>query len=262
MKYLFIFAISIFVVRPSFGQDQVRLRFGAAKSFKSGNNNGLHKTGGYGSPLPSGIGLEYFRPLPEKKAGMLFGAFFEVQGYSGGINQHKFQTGMGGYGYGSQYGSIKLYAGYEKTLTKNKRINANSFSLIAGAGLGINAMGVGGKMGGYEITGTTINGDAYRGTYLNEPDGTWTNGYYFIINPKTANIFTPDLFAGLRWNIKNRQAKTVFVVEGIVNYSLIPKVYIEFPYTLNGNPMKDRIKNYGFNAQLNVLIPLKTFNKQ
>ncbi|MEO6815003.1 MAG: hypothetical protein ABI172_13810 [Ginsengibacter sp.] len=262
MKHLFFFTISFFVFFSSYGQEQIRLKFGAAKSFRTGNNNsGLHRTGGYASPLPSGIGLEYFRPLPERRAGLLVGAFFDVQGYSAGLNQVRFRTGIGGFGFGSQYGSVKIYGGLEKILSKNRRPGANSLSVIAGAALGINAMGVRGKMGGPERTGITLKGDTYRGVHLNEPEGTWTDGYYFIVDAKTANTFTPEIFAGLRWNINNRRAETIFIVEGIVNYSLMPKVYIEFPYTLNGQPMKDRINNYGFNAQLNVLIPLKTFMK-
>lgn len=263
MKFVLFFAIGIFGFSQSYGQEQIRLRFGATKSFKSGADKGLHSSGGYGSPLPSGIGLEYYRPLPKKRASFLAGVFFEYQGYSGGTNPTKFPASPISRGYASYYQSIKIYGGVEKILTKNTRPKANTLSVIAGVALGINAMGVG-KIGSssFEQAGKTLNGDIYGGVHLNEPEGSFRDGYYFIMDAKTANTFTPDVFAGLRWNIKNRQAKTVFVVEGIVNYSLLPKVYIDFPYTLNGKPMTDRIKNHGFNAQINVLIPLKTFGKQ
>lgn len=262
LKYLIVTIIGVFSFSQSHCQDQIRLKFGAAKSFKSGKNTGLHMTAGYNSPLPSGIGLEYFRPLPEKKMGLLAGAFVELQGFSGGVNPSKFPVSTYGRFFASTYGSVKLYAGVERTLSKKTSPSSNKLSLVAGAALGINVLGTQGKLGSpsLEEAGVTLNGDIYGGSYVNEPDG-WAPGYYSIISSKTANTITPELFAGLRWNINNKQGKTVLILEGIVNYSLLPKMNIEFPYTLNGQPKLDKIKDHGFNVQLNLLVPIKTFTK-
>lgn len=257
-KFTLLVFCSICILQ-SYGQDQLRFKVGVSRTFPTGNNSGLlHSTMGSNSYLPSQIGLEYYHLLPEKKAGFLAGAAFEVQRYGGGINYSKFQPTIGRFSLGSDYGSIKLYAGYEKILIKGKKPNSNTFSVFGGAGLGINVIGMGGRaIQGFEAT--TLNGDLYQGTYFREEDEAAGKDRSFVIRARRANTITPEVFGGMRWNIKNRQAQTVVTLEAVVNYSLLPKAYIEFPYTLNGVPKVDRIKNNGLNAQFNVLVPFKTF---
>jgi hypothetical protein len=261
MKHLLFLLVSTFIFFHANAQDQIRVRFGASKSFNSGKNAGFNMTGGHKAPLPSGFGLEYYRPLPSKKMGLLFGVFGELEGYSGGLNPDKFPPGIFTMKSASTYGSIRLYGGIEKILTGTTRPNANTISVIGGVAVGINTMGLYGNISYPSLNKPiqTKDGDKYQ--WLQSSS---FNGYSSVIlmRPRTANLFTPELFGGLRWNIKNHQGKTVFVTEGVVNYSLLPKARIEFPYTLNGKPMVDKINDHGFNVQVNALIPVKTFWKK
>lgn len=256
MKSLLLLSLSIFIFLQSNAQSQLRVRLGVSKSFNSGRNVGLHRTGGRKSPLPSGIGLEYYRPLPKKELGIITGVFVEQQGFSGGLNPHKFSQGSMPM-YGSTFGSVKLYGGIEKTLIKQKRPNANTLSVMAGVAIGINVLGVNDEVNAFSLNKPmeTLNGNKYEWIKSQSSN----QDLYTVMDTRTTNTLTPELFAGFRWNIKNRQAKTIFVAEGVVNYSLLPKTSIEFPYKLNGKPMIDKIKNHGFNVQLNALIPVKTF---
>lgn len=263
MKYLFILFITLLTCITAHSQDQLRLRLGYGLSLNSGKPAEFHRAGGNKRALPSFIGLEYFKPLSQRKAGLLAGAFLEAQAYSGSIRYEKFPYSPRTYYAISDYGNIKLYIGYEKILTKNKRPNANYFSVFGGVGLSINNITGEGQIGtgGAKEMGTTLDGDIYGSVYWDN-NGWGTPGYHSLIGIKTANRFGPDVFAGMRWNIRNRHADPIFIVEMVVNYGLIPKTYIEFPYTLNGEKRVDRVKDHGFNVQLNVLTPLKTFGKK
>lgn len=261
VRFVLFLLFSFFIFLKSNAQDQIRVRFGASKSFKSGKNTGLNMTEGHKSPLPSGFGLEYYKPLPSKNMGMLFGIFGELLGYSGGLNPDKFSSGALNMKTASTYGSIKIYGGIEKILTKGAKPNANTISVIGGVAIGINVFGLDGDLTypARKVPLQTKAGNTYQAI---ESDNYNLQSSIILMRPRTANLITPELFGGLRWNIKNRQGKTVFVTEGVVNYSLLPKASIEFPYTLNGKPVVDKIKDHGFNVQVNALIPVKTFWKK
>lgn len=261
MRHLFFILLLLFSFSFSFGQDQLRLRGGYAKSFASGKNVGLHSVTSRGAHMASGIGLEYFKPTKERD-GYLFGAFMDIQAYMGTTNYRKFPVSPRSFSTKISKGDIKLYGGYERSLSNNPRLNANYFSLHGGVGLGLNGLGGSGgmKVHATEEMGRTLDGDIYGGVYIDE--GWWTPGYYISVDVRPANWITPEIFAGLRWNIRNRKTVPVLALEGVVNYSLLTKTYVEFSYTLNGEPKTDRIKDYGLNAQFNLVIPLKTFRKK
>src|SRR5690625_957945 len=162
-KFVLFLILGSLVFSISQAQSQLRIRFGTAKPLESGKNVGLHTSDGHHKlPMVSGIGLEYYRPLPKKRMEILTGVFVEQQGFTGGLNPMKFQSGSMA-GYGSDYGSLKLYGGIEKVLNNVKRPNANTFGVFGGVAIGINVLGMDDDVSRLSNNSLkTSNGDEYK----------------------------------------------------------------------------------------------------
>jgi hypothetical protein len=121
---------------------QLRLKLGASKSIVSSgrsDDNGAYKMTDKKSPLPSGLGLEFVKPLKKlENTNLIIGGFLQVQGYAVGINE-SFFSDPPGISIASDRRFVRLYAGLEKKLGKKPiPINKSYISVFGGLGLSIN----------------------------------------------------------------------------------------------------------------------------
>jgi hypothetical protein len=270
MKIFSFLLLCCLFMSQAFGQSypQLRLRLGASKSIVSAarsDNDTYYRMYDKRSPLPSGIGLEFSKPLKKPNTSFIAGAFLDVQPYSLGINPNSFITPPGGAVYSSGNGSIRFYAGLEKRIGRREiPAHKNYFSIFGGLGISYNFPGYrpGDAWGGSIGKGVTNDGKSFQGIYLQNPAYPTFDGFYTQIRSHRAHFFTPDIFGGFRWNIRNKKGNTVLAVELVCNYGLMTKFYHDVSYTLDGQPYTDRLKDKGVNVQINVLVPLKNFGKK
>lgn len=244
---------------------QLRLRLGATKSIVSQGNssdNTIYRMYDKRSPIPSGIGLEFSKQMKKHNDNWFAGVFFEFQPFQSGVNPEKFQSLQGGYSSLSNYGCIRFYTGIEKRIGK-KEIPAskNYFSVFGGIGISYNGGKQGSASGGASGQGLTNDGRTFTGIYVDRPDPSFS-GIMTWETHSRAHVFTPDVFAGFRWNIRNKKGNTVLAVELVANYGLTPKYYHYYNYSLDNIAQRDRLKDKGVNVQVNVLIPLKNFGRK
>jgi hypothetical protein len=264
LYFLFIFTIS---ATQSHSQQQPRLslRAGVAKSIVSAGKsqeNTLYRMYDYQSPLPSGIGLELLFPNKWKNTNLFMGAFLEIHPFMIGINPDKFSQPPGGGLLGSGSGSIKFYAGVEKRIgNKEIAVHRNFFTFFGGVSIYYNGK-TGGPDGGFSGSvgdGITKDGKAFRGIYYDGRGNPIFADYVSQITPRSAHMFSPDIFGGFRWHIRTIKGKTALTVELSTNIGLTAKHSIDVSYTLDGQYQSDRLKERGASVQLNILIPLKNF---
>jgi hypothetical protein len=268
-KFFFFFLTMCINTIPSFSQDhpQLRLRLGVNKPIVSAGrsqDNTLYRM--YDRGLrPSGIGLEFSKPLKKPYTRFFAGAFFNFNGFSVGINPEKFSQAPAAGTFLSDYGATSFYAGFEKRIGKRKLApNRDYISIVGGVGLSYNSPGAGPDewFGGSIGDGITNEGKYFQGIYKDNPYNPVFSGYMTAIRRNRAHILTPEIFGGFRWPIHNKKGIRVVEIELIVNYGLNAKYYLDMPYTLDGQYQMDRLKDKGVNIQLNVLIPLKNFGKR
>lgn len=270
MKQYFIFGLTLVFHCTLVAQShpQLRLRFGAAKSIVSAGKsqeNTFFRMYDKRSPLPSGIGLEFAKPIKKQNNSLLLGAFLDVQPYSISINPKKFAIPPGGGVGSSGNGSIRFYAGLEKRIGKKQMLPSKSIiSFFGGLGISYNfpGAGPGSWWGGGISDGLTTSGKVFQGYYGGQIGFPAFDAYYAKVRSHKAHTFTPDIFGGFRWNIRNKKGNTTMIVELVANYGLMTKFYHDVSYTLDGQPQMDRLKDKGVNVQINVLIPLKNFGKK
>lgn len=268
MKRILIISIILIANFSSSAQSypQLRLRFGAAKSIVSAarsDHDTYFSMYDRPSPLPSGIGLEFSKPLKKPATSLLLGAFLDIQTYRLGIYPKNFIVVPGVGIISSDNGCIRFYAGLEKRIgTKNITPSKNYFSVFGGLGISYNFPGADPDQwtGGEMSDGLTSAGKYFQGIY--EQDLVYVPGYKLKIRSHSAHTFTPDIFGGIRWNIRNKKGNTALAVELVCNYGLMTKFYNDIPFTLDGQPAGERLKDKGVNMQINVLIPLKNFGKK
>lgn len=266
-RVMYVMALPVCFAQSSLAQEypQLRLKFGATRAFSSSSGNNFYRMLDKHSPLPSGIGLEYQRPM--KKPGQHFfaGAFLHLQPYVVGINPARFTTVPGAGDMSSGYGNIRVYAGWEKRLGKmDIPAHRNYFSVFGSLGLAWNpgSQNTDSWFGTTIGDGLTTDGRIFRGEYFDGRGYPEFAGYYSKLRQRPAHALTPVLSAGLRWNIRNKKGNTCLVTELSFNYNPVSVYYLDISYTLDGQPAMDRLKERGSSIQLNLLIPLKTFRKK
>jgi|CXWL01.1.fsa_nt_gi hypothetical protein len=244
---------------------QIRMRIGVARSVVSSGMsdlNSAYRIYDDGSLSLSWIGFEYAKPIWKKRnMNLLLGVFFDEQSYAVGINSNRFSLQPQSSILKSSNSSIRLYTGLEKRIGKKELEKHNDyFSFFGGLGISYNGrMQSSGWSGKNVADGTTTDGKHFEGVYENGPVLT---GYFMQVHDRAANSITPDIFAGFRRNIHNQKGNNTLGVELLMNYALMTKFYLDMPYTLDGQPASDRVKNRGTNIQLNLIIPLKNFRKR
>jgi hypothetical protein len=268
-KFIFLVVTGYISILPSLSQEypQLRLRLGAAKSVVSAGrsqNNTLYRLYDVPSPLPSGIGLEYSKPLKKPYTRFVAGAFLNLNFFALDINPEKFSQVPAAGTLRSSFGNINLYAGFEKRIGKRQLTpNRDYVSFFAGVGLSYNPPGdkPGYWFGGGISDGVTKDGKYFQGIYKDNINPVFS-GYFTAVHVTRAHILSPDFFAGFRWPIHNKKGDVAAEIELIVKYGLSSKYYIDVSYTLDGQYQMDRLKDRGVNVQLNVLIPLRNFGKR
>ncbi len=244
---------------------QLRMRIGYAKSIVTSgksDDNTIYKMYNEHSYHTSGIGIEYAKPLKSNKNNsLLLGVFFDGQSFALGVNTEKFSQAPVSSILWSSKSPIRLYAGFEKRIGKKElEFHKNYFTFFGGLGISYNGEARPTVWEGKVIgDGVTTEGKYFQGEYI---DGPLFSGYYMGVHARAAHVISPDVFAGLRWNIRNKKGNNAFGVELLMNYGLMTKLYLDMPYTLDGQPVSDRIKDKGVNVQLNMIIPLKNFGKR
>jgi hypothetical protein len=269
MKPAFFITIIVFILsftsKAQLSHPQLRLKLGGSKSIVSSgrsDDNTAYKMTDKKSPLPSGLGLEFVKPLKKlENTNLIIGGFLQVQGYAVGINENFFSDPPG-INIASDRRFVRLYVGLEKKLGKKPiPINKNYISVFGGLGLSINGSTAYSEnaFSGSIRDGITKDGKHFQGIYY---DGGLYPNYFTELHDRAAHFISPDIFGGFRWNIRNKKGNNVLTVELMATYGLMNKFVLDLPYTLDGVRTEDQIKDKGVNVQLNVLIPLKNFGKK
>lgn len=259
VKFAIISALLFFISLTTQAQDQLRLKTGIAHDLGFDKKDGVNMLSKNATFSLSGIGLEYYRPVPEKRKGFFLGAAFEEYRFVGKFNPEFHPKGYAIRLAEGRYGTIRVYTGIEKVLNKIRKPSSNTISAVAGAALAANVINTNDWEFSSPYDGPLTTGEHYE-TFSDGEDHFMNMQPFMEI--KRANLLNPEFFAGLRWNIKNKQAKTVLITEGIINYSPLPKIKAEFPYKLDGAYKVDKIGHHGFNFQMNALVPLRTFSNR
>lgn len=270
MRHLFALslALALSINTNAQSKPQLRLKLGASKAFLTkdvSDNNGLYKMNNSLSINASGIGVEFFKPLEKQGLGMVLGIFINNQTFAVDINPEKFSITPNNETTESSYTTYRFYGGLDKRLSKpSDQIQKNYFSIFGNIGITLNPNGEGpGSWMGKKVgDGVTKDSKVFKGVFYDGFGNSQIAGYYTQIRAHKASTFSPDISAGLRYNIQNHKGKTVFIAETIFTYGITNKYYIDMNYTLDAQVKVDRLKDKGTNLQLNFLIPLYTFRKK
>ncbi len=216
------------------------------------------------SPLPV-MGLEYSRPVWKDQALFFAGVSLEFQKFGSGMTAKNLRqfSGSGGQ-LQSGTGVIKLYAGIEKRLTKDLRLNKNYFTLFGGLGITLNLQQYGAPFGG-TISGygiTHAGQEFIGGVYREFPHNSGQYEYLSEFDFGRVHRFSPTVLSGARWHILNKKGINVLTLELQVTYGLTRYHNISAAYTLDGIERKDYLGEKGISVQLNFLIPLRNFGKR
>lgn len=243
------------------------MRLGVGRSLLSSgtsDNGAVYRIYDLGSIAASWIGFEFSKPFQKNKnMNLLLGIFFDEQSYAVGINPKRFSQQPSSSTLRSSQSPIRVYSGLEKRIGKKELEQGSGYlSFFGGLGISYNGSRQSSGWSGKEIgEGTTTDGKHFEGEYINNPLITFT-GYFMGVHERAAHPVTPDIFAGIRWNMLNQKGNIALGAELLINYALVTKFYIDMPYTLDDQPESDRLKNRGTNVQLNLIIPLKNFRKK
>lgn len=252
--------VAILLSLPGFSQwqpkPQLRLKTGFSILFPSPGGTGYAFKTAEGAAGSIVLGGEFSHPFKNNKgawhAGFTFQDSYNMPAPNfKNIDPSSTINNGGGYYFEISGAPAKttLYGGMEKYLQKNTAApSKNYFSIIGGAGFSFTLN----KFSDWQATW-----NRQYTTY----DGITINGYTSdYIKP----AFTPalSLYGGIRYNITNRKGNEVLVAELLFNYGLTPFYKQTIDYNLNGLPKQDILKEKGVCLQLNLIVPLYSFNKQ
>ena len=234
---------------------QLRFKTGYSILFPSPGGTGYAFKTADGTASSIVLGGEYSHPFKNNKGAWHTGFTFQ-DSYNMPSPNFKNIDPSSIINYGGGYFEINgapaktmLYAGMERYLRKNTAApSKNYFSIFGGAGFAFTLN----RLSDWQITRTK----QYT-TY----DGMTVDGY---TSTYVKPAFTPalSLYGGIRYNITNRRGNEVLVAELLANYGLSPFFKQTINYNLNGMPKQDILKEKGVCLQLNILVPLYSFNKQ
>jgi hypothetical protein len=267
MRPLILLTISLFFCyaygSQLFAQEAPRLKL------KLGASKLIHPPGykqGYAfraaapySPYPL-LGIEYSKVLRNQNRRLITGLSLEPTGAEFTLNDDNINPGPIGRSFVRIGYQLESFVGLENTIRFNKKRtqlgNRNYFSWAAGFGLSIN----GGNAeknhvsrfdppfsGIYAESGSTKDGRIYKG---------WEN------YTQAGFPVSPFLFSSLRWHIRNKSKRDIVQVELQIQYCLTRHFSYYYRYSLNDIQHTDKLAEKGFNAQLSVLIPIKTFKER
>ena len=234
---------------------QIRFKPGISRLFPSPGGKGyayINNAYAYGSVV---IGGEFSLPLKNKKTALQLGFTFQDMNTSLQPNQKNIvpinydTTDPRGFYFLGAPAKTVVYAGFEKYLNRNlEKPWKNYFSVVSGAGFAFTLN----KLKGWEYT----------------RHQKYTSRKGELIEGVTSNYLRPDiqvglsLYAGLRYNITNKKGNEVFIAELLFNYGITSFYTEAVDYKLNGMAQQDLLKEKGMNIQLNLIVPLFTFNKR
>ena len=206
-----------------------------------------YKTVSHSWILPT-IGLELNHAGKNKNNFIIGAALFPVTG-SFGYNSKNIDLsqsvmpGLGIYDY-----NVQLYAGIEhKFIKKDAPLYKNYFSVTGG--IGLNYFYHNSGESGIVTYGQAItrNGE----TLIGMDAGV------------SRNVFgAPSVFGAARYNITNAKGRKVASIEMLLNYGVVKYFDWRIIYEVNGIQRTDHIPEHGFNVQLNLIIPIFSFDKR
>jgi hypothetical protein len=150
--------------------------------------------------------------------------------------------------YGSPAKTV-VYAGLEKRIGRsNNKISKNYFSAVGGSGFAF-------SLNKYNDWSDTIQEKYFtrNGGILEGRIASWKRPKFPL---------APCVYGGLRYNITNRKGNEILISELMVNYGLTSFYDMTIDYKLNGTPKQDKLKEKGVCIELNIIVPVFTFNKK
>lgn len=242
---------------------QLRLKLGVTKTFASPfvSDGYAYKAGAVASPYPV-LGVEFSHPIKHAYRYWFAGVSLDIQGFSSVPNLKNFQSFQAQGSLQVVSGTFRFYAGIEQRIARKQiPANRNYISIFGGLGLTLNSFGGAGE-GPISTTGSegiTKDGRQFKSPYI--------TGYYFAdyqtaVYIRRSSLFSPTLFTGFRWHVRNKKGNEVIISELLANYGLTRYYNYYMPYTLNNEPHTDKLGEKGVCIQLNTMIPLLHFGKK
>lgn len=257
MKFLAILIVTSFVSLTSIAQykPQIRLKTGISQLYPSPGGTGYAYKMASETSGSVVIGGEFSYPMKNRKAALHFGFTFQ-DGYTNFspnpknivLSSASATAPSFGFSFVGSPAKTVVYAGFEKYLNRDiKKPSKNYFSVEAGLG--------------FAFTLNKLDGWTYsRSQTYQTKTGEQLEGYISNFE-KPKFPLAPSIYGGVRYNITNKIGNEVLIFELMVNYGLTSFYNARLDYKVNGELRHDLLKEKGFNTQLNIIVPLVSFNK-